>query len=320
MKLQSAVQKEISKSFDNAVRGLSAIQNLLRRTAEPRDVEDILNSRNFEVTWSGRLSTAIDDAVWVARGAKGVIFTLEDLSIAQDIFDARDVQDPGTMKVPDLVLFPLMRKRQVTKQERGMWKISQPMFDWAASKARTLRNLAKIEKPIPPRNLLDVFTKDLEWVNDDSGLIARAVEDLRDAKLAPHRSWLLLITSDRKLAQRMADTANTRVFVASMLELQRRVNPVVFEWEQLKSFVKNIRTKLDPISVLVDTGHVESVQALEEIQGNVPKKVTYSRFNRNPLRTFRKETSLVVRRQPVVLNEFRPSVERSQKLTWRSKT
>jgi len=83
------------------------------------------------------------------------------------------------------------------------------MLQWCNRKAALLREAAESAMPIPYANLLPIFTKNMEWVNDDGGLIASALVAIKD--LPARSSFLWLVSKDGNLAHKIYRTTGVSV-------------------------------------------------------------------------------------------------------------
>jgi hypothetical protein len=260
----SLKSKEERSRFDMALRANAAIQNLLKRTANDADVRKLLGDDFYSVN-TGRLTFDKDDADWL-NNPKGITFGIDDVSFPEDMYVREEVSAEESLKVSGIPLRTLVHGKLTVRETTtrlGLYQISASMKDWAQRKLKDLIQLGEeYGRPIPPQNLLRPFTENLEWVNDDNGLIAKSLSEMKDEIIRP----IWLISSDRRLAARMAKTINCKVYRLEPITLITRSNQRLWTEEtipstqELEILMKDILPPgfIRPTKVLMDTGSLSS--------------------------------------------------------------
>jgi hypothetical protein len=203
--------------FDDALSANSAIQSLLSRKADDATVKKLLGDKAFHVLNTGQRKFYFAQAVWIANGGRKDTFTIADLSPSEDMFIRSEVSTEESFRVPGIPLLPVIGRDIVpttTRAKVGLYEISQSQEEWCQDKTDSLVELREVfGQPIPQGEVIKAFTKDLEWVNDDTGLISQCVADTSEGQQA--NSCVILVSGDRKLGYKMANTANCHVALLS---------------------------------------------------------------------------------------------------------
>jgi len=198
--------------YDNALSANSALQNLLKREATRHDAQLMMGDKAFHTLTVGKLTFTPFDAEWVYSNGQGETLSLRDISLSEDIFVREEVSVEETFKVGGITLRPIYSQGPVTRYSKtkvGLYQINQTMEEWAEDLLGRLQEAkAKIGRPLHPDEMGTICDQDTEWVNDDSGLIARCHRDNADAGA---RHAVILISGDRRLANQMAETSNVLV-------------------------------------------------------------------------------------------------------------
>eukprot|EP00923_Selenidium_pygospionis_P057320 GHVN01100153.1.p1 GENE.GHVN01100153.1~~GHVN01100153.1.p1 ORF type:complete len:665 (+),score=2.57 GHVN01100153.1:132-2126(+) len=213
--------KEVSftarKRFDMALTANVAFSNLLKRRATSADPANLLKSFDFLTVCTGVLHFTLEDAVWLSGGGRSPYndFSIDDLTISEDMYLRSDVSTTDTMKVQGVQLIPVFNRRPLRIQETvsqiGLYQISGTMREWGDKIISQLSLLREDypDKIIPREVTQTVFQKEPEWVNDDSGLIGRCLHETSETHSMI--TEVGLVTDDRRLANQMAQTCNVWV-------------------------------------------------------------------------------------------------------------
>lgn len=199
--------------YDNALHANSALQNLLKRTANHHDLDKLMVDPAFKVIETGKRFFTREQAEWLFSGGKGKYHSLDDIFISEDMYVYDEVSDLETFKVCGIPLTAYMagepEKLRFTVAKVGLWKIGSQMEEWA-DKLTSLMKAARDLKsrPLEGEEMLSICSQDPEWVNDDSGLVGLAQ---RDCSSEGTRYLVLLVTADKRLCNQMANTANCTV-------------------------------------------------------------------------------------------------------------
>jgi hypothetical protein len=275
---QRDIAHQARAKYGMALNANSALRNLLHRKASDKDVNELLGDDAFRVIHSGQREFTIQHAEWIVNGGKSSTYSILDLTTSEDMFVRTEVSTEESYKVPGIPLQPIVGKRihnQLTRAKVGLYQINSTMEEWAEDLLnRLVAQRDKTNKPVPVDILIQEFEKDPEWVNDDSHLIRRAITATREG-MGLHHS-VLLISGDKRLANQMANQANSRVYRLEPHEYVKycfamHADPQDFtqenqrELEALYISYKNSREK--PL-LLVDTGSLASAMSrLDIIEG-----------------------------------------------------
>lgn len=259
--------------YGEALTANTAFANLLARNATTKDVR-VLLEMNFIPVNTGVTHFTKWDADFLFNGGKGETYSIEDLSFCEDMFVRTEVSDEETYKIGNLVLHPLIglqAKRVVTKTKVGLYQISQSMEEWASTILSELQSRRQPGGPVRREDALQVYEKYPEWVNDDTLLIERC---LRDTASRNYRSVrVLLISSDRRLGNQMAQTCNVTVSRVEPLDYIKLMESTDLQFLskqeslQYAAIQLNTRGRSDGITcTYVDTGSVMAAASKLDVQ------------------------------------------------------
>jgi len=203
--------KEMRKSFNGAVTSLSAFKNLVERKAVPQDMDDLM-ANGFKVVRHGQRHFTRVHSKWIAEGCKGIVYNLADINHSEDMFFREDVSCEESLKVGGIQLLVRgpsgNRVFRETTVKVGLYEIGISQQEWAEHVASQLRiEWAKTNSSINPRVVEQIFYDNREWVTDDTLIIGKCTSDAIRENI-PTTSCVLLISSDKKLASKMAHSAN----------------------------------------------------------------------------------------------------------------
>jgi len=192
----------------------SALQNLLRREATYEDARKLMGDKAFRTLTVGRRDFTMLDALWIYNNGQGEHYSLNDLTLSEELFVREEVSVEETFKVAGIVLRPIPSHGPVvdvvTRTRVGLYEISQGMEEWADELLLALKSKRdELGHPLGPEESGPIYDERPEWVNDDSGLIARCLKDT--SNLNAKVGKVLLISGDRRLANQMAQTCNVQV-------------------------------------------------------------------------------------------------------------
>jgi hypothetical protein len=257
----------LRRRFGDALCANTAFANLLQRKANWKDVERLLGSDQHITLTSGAPEFTLSDAQWLVSGAKYENFSIEDLTITEDLHSREDVSEEQTFKVGGILLRPIVGDKIVptrTTTKIGMYEISSSMEEWAEKIFRNLLACREEGKPIPRDTVLTEIMKDPEWVNDDTGLIELCLRDTQS--LHQRSARVVLVSQDKRLANQMSNTCNVQVerlhplsYILRMLDAG--LDPIRDKDRAFSLLGKDIpsRERSDPVrSIYVDTGSVAS--------------------------------------------------------------
>jgi hypothetical protein len=258
--------------YGMALSANSALQNLLRRKASPQDVRDLLGDSAFRVISTGQVEFTAHHAQWICAGGKSTVYSIMDLTTSEDMFVREEVSHEESFKVPGIPLTPIVGDRisiQRTKARVGLYQINKSMEEWAEDlTSRLVSRAAEVGRPLPIDYLLQECHKDPEWVNDDSHLVKRAIDLCAGEGLSIH-NCITLVSSDKRLANQMANQANTNVYRLSPADFVKychyvHKDPQAFTTDDLRE-IENVCIKYthprDKPHVLIDTGSLAAAMA-----------------------------------------------------------
>jgi len=218
-KYYKSIRTAVRSKFDMALSANTALNNLLKREATHQDVKEMIGNENFRMITSGQRDFTRMDATWVYRNGAKEFYSLNDISISEDMYFRDEVSSEETFKVGGITLDPIYshsgNKPVVTRNKVGLYEIGSNMEEWAEDLSRRIKERRdELGKPVPHDDLHEIFMEDPEWVNDDSGLIATCMEN--HAGYTAKQASVVLVTNDRRLTRQMANTCNLSVL---------RINP-----------------------------------------------------------------------------------------------
>jgi len=294
-------KEALRKRFGNALNANTAFANLLARKASWQDVEALLESDNHLTITTGVTAFTEYDAQWLASGGKYENFSIEDLTITEDLHCREDVSEEQTFKVGGLVLRPILGneiRRVETTTKVGLYQINKSMEKWAEDLYGRLLTHRTEGKPLSKDAILTEVLKDPEWVNDDTGLIEQCLHLTRS--LHQRSARVVLVSMDKRLANQMSNTCNVQVerlhpFPYIMAMRKEGLDPIIDRDKALPLLSGRIpkRERSDPIrEILVDTGSVAHVLTNLEEYGEGPtasikRREHLSSGTRNGFRTTR---------------------------------
>lgn len=214
----SAIDKDRSRvmrgRYNMALSSNSALQNLMRREATHEDARKLMGDKAFRTLTVGRRDFTMLDAMWIYNNGQGAHYSLNDLTLSEELFVREEVSVEETFKVAGITLRPIRSDGPVldvvTKTRVGLYEINQGMEDWAGELLQALINRRdELGQPLGPEETGPIYDERPEWVNDDSGLIARCLKDTSNLNAKVGR--VVLISGDRRLANQMAQTCNVQV-------------------------------------------------------------------------------------------------------------
>lgn len=254
------------RKFDSALQANTAFSRLLSRSANGTEVETLIRE-GFLSVGCGVTQFTKWDAKWLFSGGKGETFTIENLTTTEDMFIRSEVSTEESFKVGGIPLeFTTHGKTRVeeTTCRVGLYQINSNMLSWSDKVLSDLRDRRdQMQSILRPSDLLDVFKRDLEWVNDDTMLVAQCLHDTEEfTKFFS----VILVSDDRRLANQMANTANVNVYrigareVVTSLPLKSWNSQTVIDVKELWALrwinIDQTNKANRPSKVYIDTGSV----------------------------------------------------------------
>lgn len=276
-------KRYLRKAFGDALNANTAFANLLSKNASWKDVETLLGSDQHITLTSGSPEFTYYDAQWLASGAKYEDFSIEDLTITEDLYSREDVSEEQTFKVGGLTLRPYFGNKPKlvrTTTKIGLYQINSSMNEWADDLHRRLLNHRVQGIPLKRDDVLTEIMKDPEWVNDDTGLIEQCLQ--LTSALHQRSARVVLVSTDKRLANQMSNTCNVQVERLSPLSyilwMRENGKDPILDRAEAKFLLEGkipSRERSDPIrAVYVDTGSVAHfLSNLEESELDVPGAV-----------------------------------------------
>jgi hypothetical protein len=201
------------KAFEGALRGNSAFQRLLSRTANGTEVGVLVRAGFLDVD-TGVTDFTLLDAKWLAAGGKEESYALNDIRFNQDMFSWDEVTEGTTLHVGGIPLQPQVHHggvREVKTETRiGIYQVSETMLEWAERKYNMILQ-ASVVRPATHSALTPVFTQDLEWVNDDTGIVFQVIADCNARGDTSPSDFAILISDDLKLYKRLTRTVDITI-------------------------------------------------------------------------------------------------------------
>jgi hypothetical protein len=201
---------ERRKKFDLALNANAQFKRLLDRKANWSTVESLI-AQGWKPIQSGTTAFSLLDARWIFDGCRSETYNVEDLTKSETMFVRDEVSVEESFKVKDIPLLPITRRgilAQRTVSKVGLYQINNSMLEWCNDLVTRLKSVRDEYGRILPNDLLREFNSNREWVNDDTGIIAQAIADYG---VRNHSAIAILVSSDRRLMNQLANQANIRV-------------------------------------------------------------------------------------------------------------
>jgi hypothetical protein len=210
---------------------------------------------------------------------QGEFFSLRDISLSDDMFVREEVSAEETFKVEGIPLRPYFlggAKLRTTKAKVGLYQISSTMEEWSEDLISRLINERDGKgRPLDPHEVAPIFLENPEWVNDDTGLIGLCHEKTANQK---GQQTVSLISNDKRLANKMAETCNVKVIRISPQEFVRlaSVRGIEINAQMETKFLKEFGIETE--HVFKDTGSISavSVDLTTEDGTNYTRKVHHT--------------------------------------------
>jgi len=256
------------KKYESALYANSAFVNLLKRHASTKDTSALVKAGFLNVN-TGVTCFSLSNAKWLFHGGKTEVYSLMDITTGEDIYLREEVSIEESLKVGGIRLTPIIGNKMkpvMTSRTVGLWQINSTMLDWADEKCRQLREARDlVGGPISRPDLLAIFSKDREWVNDDSLLIQVALNDC--AQFSRETCVAILVTDDRRLANQMSNTCNIDVIrvrplsLVGLLPFQKWDSSMKIETSTIINLIRKdipSLTKIIKLGPYLDTGSIAS--------------------------------------------------------------
>jgi len=259
--------------FGGALRSNSAFANLLSRNATLKDVRALTNE-NFIVVNTGVTQFSQYDSKFLFYGGRSERYSIEDLTITEDLFLRNEVSEEETFKVGGIPLNPIRGGKYRPERTRikvGLYQINETMEEWAADLLDRLLQHRGPDGSVPIDEARAEFHRNPEWVNDDTGLVAQCLTLTRN--LSAKISCVVLVSDDHRLGNQMSNTCNVTVLRISSIDylewmaeelgiLDPNIVPSIYTLEP----AINRRGRADPVrAIFADTGSIAAASARTEL-------------------------------------------------------
>jgi hypothetical protein len=185
--------------------------NLIDKNGSMNDINNLLKE-GWSLCTVGQPEFTYEHAKWLHDGGKGNYLTVHDIPMDEDMFLRSEVSMDESMMIEGIHLnteFKTGVKTQITRSQPGLYQVNETMEEWASKLANNLKNHNL--RPIPRNEVIDIFSRDREWVNDDAMLIALAIKATENCG---QTDFIGLISKDWRLARQMAKITNCSVICA----------------------------------------------------------------------------------------------------------
>jgi len=287
--------RDRSKAYGNALQASSAFTNLLQRNAQPEDM-DRLMLEGYQVIQTARRKFEMQHAIWISEGCKGRVTNLSDITLSEDMFLREDVSCEESLKIPGIPLtvrFKGSLKVALTKTKVGLYEIGSSQHEWAQNLGYQLvneRNKIGFDQSLPKNLVREIFYENREWVTDDC-LIVGHITEWAMKKNVSSLTVVVIASTDKKLAQRVADSANLTVALLDPTEYKIICdrNGIGLNDQRVLRYLQPVFIKdlmRSPSYICVDTGSsCAHLSKREKYQGKIFKKALLSSGRMNGLRT-----------------------------------
>lgn len=327
---QKVVEKHLKmrlrQQFEGALQANSAFKRLLDREANGDEVEELIRT-GFMPVHTGRTMFDMNHAIWIFNGCKGGIHSAHDLTRSEDMFFRTDVSTEETFKIGGIPLnIRLFGKtvQQMTKTHVGLYQINESMIEWSDRVGATLRHLQHEWGTIPQHTVINQFLENREWINDDTLLIRKCLDDTKDISMF---NIVALVSQDRRLANQMSVSANVNVLLIdteSLIECypERTWNAdtKVTPEDIRKVLPRNFFLSKPILAVYIDVGSLAHVAARysKSERGKWDRAIskrTLAYSGRDPVtgaRTAVYDIEILERRPRVTVRTYKPTVNRQK--------
>jgi hypothetical protein len=194
-----------------ALHGNSAFVNLLNRKGSMGDITALFR-QGWKPCVNGQPEFRLEHAVWLNKGAKGETLSLFDIPSTSDMYVRSEVSMEESLKVGGIPLVVPGGSGwipQTTVAKVGLYEITTTMEEWCDAKMASLISLRNEKRrPLLRYEILPIFSKYKEWINDDTNLIEQCIEDTKDLG---RETQVVLISNDKRQANQMCRQANVTV-------------------------------------------------------------------------------------------------------------
>jgi hypothetical protein len=214
--LRKIEKEKLAGEFDGAIRANSAYQRMLANLASDSDLTQLYLDGNL-IAGSGRSDLNVHIVEWLAKGGNGEIFNIFDLTHSEDMYVYEEVSESRTLRVQGIQLTPQFNRLPIvtkeTRSEIGLWQMTETKMSWGKKILNELIALREQRGTLYYQDVFPVMANDPEWVNDDSLIVRRLVDDVKDKP----KQTILLVTADKRLAKNAAKTSG---FPVAMVDPQ----------------------------------------------------------------------------------------------------
>jgi len=305
--LTKVSSKERSKAYGSALQANTAFANLLNRTAIPEDMDKLL-SDGFSVVYTGERKFMMQHALWISDGCRGIVSNLADITTSEDMFFREDVSCEESLKISDIPLLIKSKGKirlEHTKTKVGLYEIGSSQEEWATNLGLSLRNYSiESNGPIPGPVVRNLYYENREWVTDDLLIVGQVTSMVMGQNLSD-TSLVVLVSTDKKLAQRTADSANVTVALLHPVSYRALCDHYGFgpnDQRMLRHlpFVRTFDLERAPVYIIVDSGSsLAHLSKREVVRGKPFKKeiISVGRVNgyRSEKYSMTEDNSLVAR-------------------------
>lgn len=218
----TARAKERSKAkrrgFELSLNANAQLKRLLDKRGSLLDVQELIGSGWRPVT-TGATAFTLRDALWIFDGCRSEIYSAADLIRTEDIFLRSEVSTDESFRVGGIHLYPVVGAQirpTTTRSTIGLYQINQSMLEWSEDLVQRLIGIREAQGVLTTNDLATEFERNREWVNDDTALIGQC---LRETATCSQEQAVVLVSSDRRLGNQMANQANVQVVRIEPLSL-----------------------------------------------------------------------------------------------------
>jgi hypothetical protein len=251
------------KKFGDALRANSAFKNLIDRKSTGQDMPKLIQ-QGWMVISTGQREFTREHADWLFQGGEGKTSSIRDIIRPENMYLRDEISVEESMKVGDIPLRVMYSRRTQTYHTTtrvGLYQINKSMLEWSQQVGDKLREAALIKKPIPRHLVTHILSKDREWVNDDTLIIS---ECIKDTSGRDDRTEVLLVSTDKRLANQLCQTCNVIVVLVDPISLPgcfpnriwNSASTITVE-EAFEKYPQNMKVfRKIPFKVYIDTGSV----------------------------------------------------------------
>jgi hypothetical protein len=275
--MQKDTAMVVRSAYGGAKKASTAFTNLLKGTESPKERGELLSQLGIAAEEVNLHVLNKKDVREICLGIKLDTVDARDLITSNNYYLAEDLPDPANFKVSgiDLLIQDSEKLRlSTTTTKVGLYQISGKQLDWVHSTVDQLKaRRDQLKSPLQPCDATPILLSNLEWVNDDTGLITLSIRFVVEGECGPS-STICLVSDDVKLAKTISQEtrlgvillrAETMAYFA--LESGTFDPEKTPSWKEISKVVEDLAPEIrEPVKIFFDTGSIMAQLAKMQIE------------------------------------------------------